>query len=268
MDGRIPLAPKMWSRINKIEKIKLCYHTTDLNGYKTLIKLQGKNSQISTFTRGDWTVASGVDTTGGVLVELEGDSTLQIDGDAWTSLSRSGVRWWDLTEMSESGSKGYILLSLRDRVRKEIKDLISNEFPQYFEGKNIMSLSADKITKIIENDFKQKDKGIFVGKGIKLVESIIASINFQEIIDIANSVGRDIFGDSNDYFNEIVLHNFKIKNVYGIVRKRVNVSEEEDYKIYSQLDNTIKLDGWTRETWIEDVDNTKVETVSTLDELV
>jgi len=75
----------------------------------------------------------GIDTAGGVLFELSGQSTLAIDGDAWTSLDRNGNRWWDLEEMSNGTLRE--LDNLKDELIIISKNvLMTNEFDGITDG--------------------------------------------------------------------------------------------------------------------------------------
>jgi len=259
LDGRVPLAPKLWSRIQKINKVPLCYHTTDLNGLKTIQKIQGQKKQISAFTVGDTTVAGGVETDGGILIELSGESTLTLDGDAWTSLDRSGTRWWNLEEMANGLDRMKLLINLREKLQTAMKDVLKDNFGNFFTDNNFKYQPPSFLASIITNKFSGKDKAKFIKMGLDVAEKIIAHSNFDKIITLADEEGNKIYG-SMGHFNEIVLHNFKILNVYGVVGYRgINDKTKEVIKL--QRSNKLKLDGWTSANYIEDIDNTKVEFV-------
>lgn len=259
LDGRVPLAPKLWSRIQKINKVHRCYHTTDLNGLKTIQKIQGQKKQISAFTVGDTTVAGGVETDGGILIELSGESTLTLDGDAWTSLDRSGTRWWDLEEMANGLDRMKLLIKLREKLQTAMKDVLKDNFGNFFTDNNFKYQPPSFLASIITNKFSGKDKAKFIKMGLDVAEKIIKSVDFDSIIKLANEEGNKIYG-SMAHFDEIVLHNFKILNVYGIVGY-YGINDKIKEVIDLQRSNKIKLDGWTSANYIEDIDNTKVEFV-------
>jgi len=267
LDGRVPLAPKLWSRIQKINKVPICYHTTNLNGLKTIQKIQGQKKQISAFTVGDTTVAGGVETDGGILIELSGESTLTLDGDAWTSLDRSGTRWWDLEEMANGQVHMKPLINLRERLqtamkdvlKAAMKDVLKDNFGNFFTNKNFKYQPPSFLASIITNKFSGKDKAKFIKMGLDVAEKIIKSVDFDSIIKLANEEGNKIYG-SMAHFDEIVLHNFKILNVYGVVGYH-GINDKIKEVIDLQRSNKIKLDGWTSAKYIEDIDNTKVEFV-------
>lgn len=264
LDGRVPLAPKLWSRINKIEKIPLCYHTTDLKGLNVVKKLQGKQKQISTFTNGDATVSMGVETAGGVLIELSGESTLSLDGDAWTSLDRSGTRWWDLREMVNGQGHLAHLTKLRETLIEAMKDLLEDEFHKLLTKDDIQYSTPAILASRINEKFSGKDKAKFIKRGLETAEKHIKHIDFKEIIASANTEGKKIYGNMA-YFNEIVLHNFKIKNVYGVATTHHTSSEQKMMDDHNS--GKLKLDGWVWATYIEDIAGGKVESVKTFEDL-
>jgi hypothetical protein len=263
LDGRVPLAPKLWSRINKVEKVPLCYHVTDLKGLAVIKKLQGKKKQISAFKKGDTTVASGVETQGGILIELKGESTLVLDGDAWTSLDRSGTRWWDLKEMSNNDLPE--LDKFRKTLMQAMEDLLDDRFYDFMPTDIIRSHSPAMLAKYIEENFPQEEKRRFISEAMQTAEKHIKHINFEDIIKLANKQGKKIYGNMA-YFDEIVLHNFKILNVYGVIGYR-GVNDRTRKMIDDHRDGKLKLDGWTYSTYIEDIDNGKVESAKTFDDL-
>ena len=76
----------------KLERIR-AWHVTDKVGLGKLIKLQGKKSSISVMTEiepTDPTPFAGVETFGGVVVELEGTELLSHDKDAWSERLEGG----------------------------------------------------------------------------------------------------------------------------------------------------------------------------------
>jgi hypothetical protein len=266
LDGRVPLAPKLWSRLNKVQKIPLCYHTTNLEGLAVIKKLQGKKKQISAFRRGDMVVAAGVETDGGILIELKGESTLIIDGDAWTSLDRSGTRWWDLKELSNG--KEIELDNLRELLIQSMKDLLKDKFTEFIDFSKINKYSPTLLAKHIEENFPQDQKRKFISEAMQTVEKQIKHIDFEKIIKNADKIAENMYKDMNmPYFDEVVLHNFKILNVYGVVGYRGDNKSRINKLLNAHNSGKIKLDGWTHATYIEDIDNGKVESVKTLEEL-
>ena len=100
-----PLSKPMMNRLGRGQENVRALHSTDANGLDTLISLQNTAKSISVFTRlkdkssGDIMV-QGVETDGGVIVELEGDIAFKGDYDIFTSADNQGRRWLDLQQFS------------------------------------------------------------------------------------------------------------------------------------------------------------------------
>ena len=100
-----PLSKPMLDRLGRGQENVRALHSTDADGLDTLISLQNTAKSISVFTRlkdkssGDIMV-QGVETDGGVIVELEGDITFKGDYDIFTSADNQGRRWLDLQQFS------------------------------------------------------------------------------------------------------------------------------------------------------------------------
>ena len=256
--GRMPIAPKLWSRINKVKKIDNAYHVTDYSHIKTIYKIQGSKKQISTFTSGDGTVAMGIDTEGGVLFELSGESTLSIDGDAWTSLDRNGNRWWDLHEMSNGTLQE--LDKLKDKLQSITKDILikTKEFSDILtiEGSNkITTNSTNKIIALVEDKFTGKQKAKFIKLALDEVEKYIKKIDLEQIIRLADGKAKTDYGNLS-YFNEIVLHNIKVKNIYGVIPYSTNAQIKIREKLIAG-EQEYDFDGWVEKNEIEDIADTK-----------
>jgi hypothetical protein len=257
--GRMPIAPKLWSRISKIKEIKNAYHVTDEKNIKNIYKIQGTKKQISTFTKGDTTVAMGIDTAGGVLFELSGQSTLAIDGDAWTSLDRNGMRWWDLGEMSNRD------LPKLDGLKMDIMGISQNvlrsdEFKDLMSDSKFNNSTTSQLIKFVEKTFSGKQKARFIKLALDAVEKYLKTVDLKMIMKLADSQASKYFGGTA-YFNEIVLHNIKVKHIYGIIPYDTN----KQIKIREMLlDGSFshEYDGWIERHEIEDIDNTKPRILS------
>ena len=100
-----PLSKPMLNRLGRGQENVRALHSTDAGGLDTLISLQNTAKSISVFTRlkdkasGDIMV-QGVETDGGVIVELEGDIAFKGDYDIFTSADNQGRRWLDLQQFS------------------------------------------------------------------------------------------------------------------------------------------------------------------------
>lgn len=267
LDGRVPISPSMWKKINKIKKVPLAYHITNPAGLKTVQKIEGSKKQISCFTNGDHMLSYGVETDGGILIELEGESTLEIDGDGWTSLDRSGYRWWDLKEMSNQSLPK--LDKLQMKLREVARDILEDYFHTYFPNeKNLVDYGPAALTAMVEERFSGKDKANFIKRALDAFETNLNHINFQEIIDIADTKYKETYSSDSNYFNELVVHHVNIKNVYAVVPTgRMGLSSDMDDFLFMVSLGTRHIDGYVKQRDIAKLKSKKIKVYKTAEEI-
>jgi len=220
LDGRLPLAPNMWKKIAKMKKVPLAYHVTDFNGAQTIEKLQGSKKQISCFTVGVRGLAGGVETAGGVLIELSGEATLISKMDAFTSLDRSGYRWWDL-KWSESSFEAV-------KLKKQLQTIAFDEFEKIVEKSNynIDDYSGFRVTQkvnryinVIEGAFTKNEKRDFIKNSLNRIRKEV-KVDFDKLQELIYQSYKGDFQighkEINSNFNELVLNDFTVLNKYLI----------------------------------------------------
>ena len=100
-----PLSKPMMNRLGRGQENVKALHSTDANGLETLVSLQNTAKSLSVFTKlrdtasGD-VMVQGVETGGGVIVELEGDIAFKGNYDIFSSADNQGRRWIDLKQFS------------------------------------------------------------------------------------------------------------------------------------------------------------------------
>ncbi len=125
-----PLSKGMMSRMQNVSENMLAFHITDIDNLDTLYDLQGsaKSLSVSTFVKNEYAgmeMLEGVETAGGVLVEVRGDILFQGMFDIFTSPDNQGRRWIDLHQFSRrltNDNKHYLLHDWDLLYRKTIKD--------------------------------------------------------------------------------------------------------------------------------------------------
>jgi len=218
LDGRLPLAPNMWKKIAKMKQVPLAYHVTDFNGAQTIEKLQGSKKQISCFTVGVRGLAAGVETAGGVLIELSGEATLISKMDAFTSLDRSGYRWWDL-KWSASSFEAV-------KLKKQLQTIAFDEFEKIATKYNIddysgprVTVKVNKYTNVIEGAFTKNEKRDFIKNSLNRIRKEI-KVDFDKLQELIYESYKGDFQvghkDINSNFNEVVLNDFTVLNKYLI----------------------------------------------------
>jgi hypothetical protein len=103
----IPLSTPIMTRIFGEMPRVTSYHTTDDRGVKDLFKIQGLRKSISTFyIMDEHAMRSGIQTAGGIIVELEGSLLAAFNQDAMTVPDKTGRRWigvWQLNLFDNAG---------------------------------------------------------------------------------------------------------------------------------------------------------------------
>ena len=100
-----PLSKPMMNRLGRGQENVKALHSTDAAGLETLVSLQNTAKSISVFTKlrdtasGD-VMVQGVETGGGVIVELKGDIAFKGNYDIFSSADNQGRRWIDLKQFS------------------------------------------------------------------------------------------------------------------------------------------------------------------------
>ena len=102
-----PLSKPMMERLGRGRKGVRALHSTDLKGLSTLLSLQNSSKSISVATLLQNVFAGtefveGIETEGGIVVELLGDVAFSGDYDIFTSSDSQGRRWLDLNQFSRS----------------------------------------------------------------------------------------------------------------------------------------------------------------------
>ena len=142
-----PLSRTMMKRLQVGEKDVKALHSTDADGLKTLIDIQGTAKQISAFTElsdvesGEIAV-EGIATTGGFVAEIVGDVAFTGSFDIFTGSDRQGRRWLDLKQFTTNKEiqasnpdfftgyeRGY-----RDIIRTHTEKIVyNNSIRKFFE---------------------------------------------------------------------------------------------------------------------------------------
>ena len=129
----MPLSPSIMNRIWPQEVRATVFHVTNESGYKQIKKMQGKKAGISAFfeMRGHY-FGQGIQTSGGVVLELDANILGAFNQDVMSAPDKSGRRWVQLSFMKgRFGEKdlGKYLKGLQDLVG----ELLKKYLPQAYE---------------------------------------------------------------------------------------------------------------------------------------
>ena len=105
-----PLSKPMLDRMQNVAKESEGFHITDIDGISTLFDLQNSAKSLSVTTKikdvnAGNLMLDGVETAGGILVEVKGDALFQGDFDIFSSPDSQGRRWLDIYQFAGQLSK-------------------------------------------------------------------------------------------------------------------------------------------------------------------
>jgi len=215
-DGDIPLQPAV---LQKLERAIKAYHVTDVKGLIRLKKLENKRKDVSAFTQGSTSISQdGIATMGGVLVKLEGKTSVVFQKDAFTTLDRNGNRWISRRyEDDSSVTKRLELLFAKDMltaVKKEFKkelEQTGNDHPNTLE---LIDMGIYDYWGLVREMVKNMDgasKGKFMGFYMREAKKLLDASTVMSIVSSLKFVGGY---DEKDVYDEVLVHQFKIIEVH------------------------------------------------------
>ena len=212
------LSPTALERaFGKLERIK-AWHVTDLDGVKGLIKIQGKKSSISVMTEiepTDHQPFSGIETTGGVVVEIEGTELLSSNQDAWSERLEGGRRAVHITkELFPS------MFRHMEFMMKKIYEKYSKK--PYPKNTRKAALEFNQLGQTLS----QKEKGQLIKEYIDNCEIILKKnkIGQKELRKYGRAMGAN---NKKHFYNESVVNKISIKNVYLVEDNMVTIPPED-----------------------------------------
>jgi hypothetical protein len=185
--------------------VEHAYHTTDLEGLKTIKKLQGSKKSISCFTKGSAGLSQGARTVTEVLVELSGKSSFQAESDFYSALSRNGYKW--LRPLFTD--KDYV-------VNNKFTVPMNKKMIEYFGLKDRFEIRGT----VEKLDGKGKAK--FVKWYMDESKKLITKKLLKQIQDSISKQNHHSFNN-----NELFLHSFKIEGVKVVENKDDDLRPEE-----------------------------------------
>ncbi len=231
--GMIPLSKKMLERIfGKVDRQKVFHVVGDFRTYKALRELEGTKKSISSFTKMTYSnFMSGIWGGGGILVELEGDVLAGGEDDIMSMPDRQGRRWLRASYLVTLGLDE----SLLDKIIDEIEDMRfnliereakQNENVQYFLRDAIINAKETRQKKgnsinmqELYKELSQQEKKKIIKGYYDEIENILKKYTkeLQNTLNKARYLTDKVPGIPSGKFtdwNELVVNNIKIKNVY------------------------------------------------------
>ena len=213
-----PISGPMMKRLETSERQE-ALHFTDLDGLKSLFDIEGSAKSISVITwiqEIDFAIEllDGIDTSGGIAVEVTGDIALRAEGDIFTEVDNQGRRWVDLrqfrSQVSKSDNPDFIVeyeKKYHDIVRKITKvfftdrmraDLVKLDYFVDVKYLNIILSSMDQM-KVIWNTIKGEIRSNARMKGLDL----------RLYNDVDREINRSLFRITKELFDMAEEHLYK-----------------------------------------------------------
>jgi hypothetical protein len=245
------LSPTALERVfGNLNKIK-AWHVTEQYEIGTLVRLQGKQASISVLTEINPSKSKpfeGMETEGGVVVEVEGLELLAAREDAWSELLDGGRRGINIDPKYFPNLYKDMRVMLRQIAEKygkiiskydDFEDTSWYDDVEQFGGKfsEMSNSESERALEGIGGDLTQKDKSNFVKEYIDKCEEVLKK-NKKGQEDLRQyGRAKSKKKDGSDY-NEIVINQIKINNVY-LVKEMFDDKEDIDDAIV-----TIKYGKW------------------------
>ena len=221
------LSPTALKRVfGNLNKIK-AWHVTEHYEIGTLVRLQGKQASISALTEINPSKSKpfeGMETEGGVVVEVDGVELLAAREDAWSELLDGGRRGIHIDPKYFPNLYKDMRVML-DQIAEKYGKMISKyddfEYTSWFDdvedyGGKFSEMSNSESERALEGiggDLTQKDKSNFVKEYIDKCEEVLKK-NKKGQEDLRQyGRAKSKKKDGSDY-NEIVINQIKINNVY------------------------------------------------------
>lgn len=196
-----PLSKPMLERILKTLPKITAFHITEPNDLKNLISIQRSKKSLSVFTKiGKNTLRGGIETNGGMVLELEGTLLASGEYDIWSTPDQQGRRWLDLNPEKVYDQKSD-MLSLLQLIRKTTHKRITGE--DYTDWWEVFRTITDENT--------GKLKQIYIKTFFDVTEELSKKY-IKTVRNFLKGIRNDYYMRTN--YNELIINEIKIKKIY------------------------------------------------------
>ena len=242
LDVKIPLSPSIFKRIWPEPVRSRVFHLTDFTGLGKLKRMQGGKRSISAFYNiNSKSIADGIMTAGGYVVEMDADVLAASPDDIGSQPDKTGRRWLILDILNTRMGGASKLRGMETDIEKMMTDILAkNDLGPYKKGLTTTELKAGweylgkwtsgKVKSVIIKDYLDGIEKIMT-KYSRQLKSIFTDYAFdKELVPDP---------DSGDFslWDEIVVNNFKVKKVH------VSAEFSPDFRDDDPLTNSDF--GWT-----------------------
>ena len=258
----LPMSSIIFKRIGLEENRATVFHVTDADGYENIKKMQGNEQSISAFFEMQSRYFNrGIQTSGGVIVELDANILSAWREDVMSSPDKSGRRWIQLSYFGGMYRVQDDIDAMLIDLTVLIKDLIKEYIPS--NKAHLVRLDSDKnIAKawVMMDKLLRGEKMVMrdlIKDYIDGVEKVMKSkVKRLQIIFRSYLYRRN----SDSSWDEIIVNKIKIKQVHAIDSDAWHRSsdsgdpDEDDYKGYLDFLAKARADGFKAKFWENEMD--------------
>ena len=240
----IPISSSMYKRIWPDTLRATVFHTTDGDGVRNIVKLQGKKRQISAFfSMQSKYMEIGIVTQGGVhsVLEMDADVILSAKGDVMTHVDRVGRRYTTISDLQETSRWTDF-----KKVEKDLETMFSKLVNKYLERDKFQSTLDDfGLWHMAKRKVDGKTMRLMIKDYLDGMEEVIKK-NIKTFSEAMLSYAKK---RETDYsWDEQVVNNFKVKTAHFFKLKlkdgKNSLTPEQD-----ELMEFAKSQGWKVKMW-------------------
>ena len=261
----LPMSTPIFRRIGLDDFRTTVFHVTDAKGYEGIKKIQGKKKSISAFFEmQNRYFTKGIQTTGGVVLELDANILSAWREDVMSSPDKTGRRW---IQLSYFGGM-YRVQDDIDKILKPLTELIKDLIKKYvpsnkahkikFDSDKSITIAWQNLAKFLRTDPDyRKIMGQLIKDYIDGVEKVMKA-NVKSL----KSIFRGYLGrrSTDSSWDEVIVNMVQIQKVHVIDSDGWHRSsdsgdpDEDDYKGYLDFLEKVKSDGFKGQYWDSEMD--------------
>jgi len=258
----LPMSSIIFKRIGLEENRATVFHVTDAEGFKGIKKMQGRKQSISAFFEMQNRYFNrGIQTQGGVVLELDANILSAWREDVMSSPDKSGRRWIQLSYFGGMYRVSDDIDAMLKDLTVLIKDLIKKHVPSN-KAQNVKFDTDKDIVKAWLN------MGIWL-RGEKMIMRDLIKDYIDGVEKVMKSNSKRLQSIFRSYLNrrrtdaswdEIIVNKIQIKQVHAIDSDAWHRSsdsgdpDEDDYKGYLDFLAKVRADGFKAKYWENEMD--------------
>ena len=258
----LPMSSIIFKRIGLEENRATVFHVTDAGGYEGIKKMQGRKQSISAFFEMQNRYFNrGIQTQGGVILELDANILSAWREDVMSSPDKSGRRWIQLNYFGGMYKVQDDINAMLNDLTVLIKDLIKKYVPS--NKAHLVKLDSDK---------DRAKAWVMMGtwlRGEKMVMRDLIKDYIDGVEKVMKSKVKRLQSIFRSYLNrrktdaswdELIVNMIKIKQVHAIDSDAWHRSsdsgdpDEDDYKGYLDFLAKARADGFKAKFWDSEMD--------------